>query len=55
MEELKAIIAARYDPVQLLDLLGLDMDELVERLWDDINENIELFTEELSEVYEDDD
>lgn len=53
MDELKAIIASQYDPLQLIDLLGLDMDELVERLWNDIEQNISLFEEERGEIYDD--
>lgn len=53
MEELKDIIASRYDPLQLMDVLGIEMEDLVELLWDKIDENQSLFEEELGEIYDD--
>lgn len=33
MEEIRTKIASYYDPLQLLDLLSIDMEELVDALW----------------------
>ena len=43
IEEIKAQIAALYDPVQLLDMLDMDMEELVDVLEDRIIESLYLF------------
>lgn len=39
MNELNELICAQFDELQLLDFLGIDMEGLVERLQDDIEEH----------------
>lgn len=51
-DEIKALIGAYYDPLQLIDQLDLDMDELVEALWPVIKNKIELFAEDIGDYYE---
>lgn len=41
LTELKDLIVSQMTPDQLLDLLGLDLEDLVERLHDDIESNKE--------------
>lgn len=43
MEEIKAQIAAKYDAMQILDLLGLDTTDLVELLEPLLKDNLDLF------------
>lgn len=53
LEELKEKIKCKFDELQLLDFLGITIDELVEKLQDDILENYEDFLRELSDEEED--
>jgi len=39
LEELKALIVSKMDELELLDILGIDMDELVNLLEEQIEEN----------------
>lgn len=47
MDEVRAIIIARYNELELLDMLEIDMEGLVNRLWDDIEENMAKILEDL--------
>ena len=41
MEELKALIIHNLDVEELLDILGMDLADLVEKLEDEIEENFD--------------
>lgn len=43
MEEILARIAALYDPIELLDILDMDMQELVFALEEQITSNLHKF------------
>jgi len=47
LEELKSLIAQQWDETILLDILGLDMNDLVDLLEDQIAENYEKVLEQL--------
>jgi hypothetical protein len=49
IEELKALIVARLDVFEFLDILGFEMDDLVEALEEEIENNQEQFEQAVRE------
>lgn len=42
-EEIKQLLAERYNPEEIVDILGLDTEVLVVLLWDYIEDNLDKF------------
>jgi len=53
LQELKAKLVAAYDEVTLLDLLGVDSEQLVERFEDVIEERFDALCKEFQEESQD--
>lgn len=51
-DETLLILAAKYDPLELLDILGIENEDLLSRFVDKVEENLDIFIKDIGDVYE---